>query len=1402
MSRFLALLFLAGSLAPALQGQQSVARTWNERLLGAIRLDVPNPPGHARNLHHTAIAMYNAWAAYDSTAVGYIFNEKVSPLPPDIEAARHEAISYAAYRVIRARFLSSVGAATTLPALDNQLVSLGYNVTIAQDAVTNGTSPAEVGRRIGQMILTWGTTDGFSGTTYPQAYNSAVNPNMAVPLPALGTNLAFQINMPLGFGIPTGTNPNFWQPLAMSTSVSQNGLPLPGGPQGFVGVQGLSTKAFALTRSDPTKPWLDPFGGPSKLGTATDAAYKDNFMDVLRKSARLNDQTVIDISPASIGNNPLGEDTGTGFATNPVTSGTYAPNPAKVGDYVRVLAEYWADGPHSETPPGHWHVMANEVADMPALNKRIGGTGPTVTPLEWDVKTYLALSSATHDAACAAWSLKRYYSGTRPITAIRYMCSKGQSSNPAGPSYDVEGIPLETDVVEVITATTAAPGGKHELIWDVANGGQRPGVDYIGMIAVKSWPGEHPSNQPAPSIATNQSMVQWMLGKDWLPFQRKTFNTPAFPGYVSGHSTFSRAAAEVLTLITGSPYFPNGFHHHTVDAESLQIDLGPNDPVDLQWATYYDAADQAGQSRRWGGIHPYEDDFHGRVIGSTAGLSAYQKAQKYWNASIQNEAIQPSVTYDAAGNAVISFPATLGKLYRIQKSTNLSSWSPTGYGIVANRTTESYTDVGPSAGTFYQVIESTPSAARVWNEQLMEAIRLNVPNPPAHARNLFHTAAAMYDAWAAYDPVAVGYMRNEKVSPLPPDVESARHEAVSYAAYRILRARFASGAGSGTTLPALDAQMTQFGYSPSIGQAALTNDPSPAELGKRIGQAILNWGSTDGFSNVNYPQPYNSLVNPNMDYPLSVLGTNLAFQGFMPLGYGIPEETHPNFWQPLDLSTSVAQNGLPLPGGPQTFVGVQGLSTFPFSLTRTDPTKPWLDPFGGPSKLSTPGNPSTTDEDYKQQALGVLRASSQLNDNTLIDISPGAIGNNPLAQDSGTGFPTNPITGGAYAANMVKRGDYSRVLAEFWADGPKSETPPGHWHVLANQISDHPLTQKRIGGTGPVVSDLEWDVKTYFGLSAATHDAACAAWSLKRYYSGPRPITMIRYMGSKGQSSQPAGPSYHTQGLLLEPGVVEVITSASVAAHHAQIWDVALNDYAPGGDYLGQIAVYSWPGEHPSNPPQQLPPVAATHQSTVRWMLAKDWLPFQRKTFNTPAFPGYVSGHSTFSRAAAEALTRHTGTPYFPGGFGYHSFSANSLQMDLGPSTNVQLQWCTYYDAADQAGQSRRFGGIHPSEDDFDGRYIGSIAGVSAYTLAHRYWTGEIMTESVQPQLVMLGGGQVQVRTSARRGLYYQWEYTTDLQTWIPMSGSTQATDTTLTITDTPPANQRRFYRARWVAAP
>ena len=57
--------------------------------------------------------------------------------------------------------------------------------------------------------------------------------------------------------------------------------------------------------------------------------------------------------------------------------------------------------------------------------------------------------------------------------------------------------------------------------------------------------------------------------------------------------------------------------------------------------------------------------------------------------------------------------------------------------------------------------------------------------PPEQARDLFHLSAAMWDAWAAYDPKADGYFLDGEAS-TPPTSLAARSAAISFAAYRLL----------------------------------------------------------------------------------------------------------------------------------------------------------------------------------------------------------------------------------------------------------------------------------------------------------------------------------------------------------------------------------------------------------------------------------------------------------------------------------------------------------------------------------------------------------------------------------------------------------------------------------------
>jgi hypothetical protein len=107
--------------------------------------------------------------------------------------------------------------------------------------------------------------------------------------------------------------------------------------------------------------------------------------------------------------------------------------------------------------------------------------------------------------------------------------------------------------------------------------------------------------------------------------------TPNFAGYVSGHSTFSRSAAELLTRLTGSPYFPGGLAEYVAPSgEFLVFEDGPSVDVRLQWVSYRDASDQCSLSRIWGGIHPPCDDLPGRLMGLVIGPQAWDHATSYF----------------------------------------------------------------------------------------------------------------------------------------------------------------------------------------------------------------------------------------------------------------------------------------------------------------------------------------------------------------------------------------------------------------------------------------------------------------------------------------------------------------------------------------------------------------------------------------------------------------------------------------------------------------------------------------------------------------------------------------------------------------------------------------------------
>ena len=77
--------------------------------------------------------------------------------------------------------------------------------------------------------------------------------------------------------------------------------------------------------------------------------------------------------------------------------------------------------------------------------------------------------------------------------------------------------------------------------------------------------------------------------------------------------------------------------------------------------------------------------------------------------------------------------------------------------------------------------------------------------------------------------------------------------------------------------------------------------------------------------------------------------------------------------------------------------------------------------------------------------------------------------------------------------------DRSKMCAEYWNDFVGTDTPPGHWNRLAEEISDRDK------------NSLDRDVQMYFVLNAAEHDISVAVWEAKRVYDYIRPYSAVRY---------------------------------------------------------------------------------------------------------------------------------------------------------------------------------------------------------------------------------------------------------------------------------------------------
>jgi hypothetical protein len=363
--------------------------------------------------------------------------------------------------------------------------NLGYD---PGDISSDTTTPAGIGNVACAAVLAVRHHDGSNqlGDLHPGPYSDYTG----------YTPLNLPSTVPVR--IATISDPNHWQPL-----IYDDGLLAPLThviTQTFVGAHWFKVVPFALTSADQFEEFAEKFG-PALFGSPEYLTQSEELIDI---SANLTDRQ-------------------------------------------KMIAEYWANGPRSELPPGHWCLFAKFVSERDHHD------------VNQDAKMFFALTNAILDASIASWGPKRTFDSVRPVTAIPLLFS-----------------------------------GKKIKAW----------VPFMGK--------------------------QIIDGSQWLSYQKRSFPTPPFPEFISGHSTFSAAGAEVLRLYTGSEEFGASVTF-APGSSGTEPGLVPAQPVTLHWDTFLDAANEAGISRRYGGIHFKAGDLSGRAVGKQVGAQAWARALTYFN---------------------------------------------------------------------------------------------------------------------------------------------------------------------------------------------------------------------------------------------------------------------------------------------------------------------------------------------------------------------------------------------------------------------------------------------------------------------------------------------------------------------------------------------------------------------------------------------------------------------------------------------------------------------------------------------------------------------------------------------------------------------------------------------------
>jgi len=496
-----------------------------------------------------------------------------------------------------------------------------------------------------------------------------------------------------------------------------------------------------------------------------------------------------------------------------------------------------------------------------------------------------------------------------------------------------------------------------------------------------------------------------------------------------------------------------------------------------------------------------------------------------------------------------------------------------------------------------------------WNELMLDAVQSGVAIPTISSHQMFMVSAAMYDAYSMYTPDSKPFAMSESLRrPEEEHTEENQQAAVSQAAYQMLIYLYPNHESINGRFRRY---LTRLGYAPTS---------EVGELPEGVGYAstlatIIQREGDDSFIEFNYQ------VQLSGSTQLSYQPKNAADPQLVNGIEGV--EFNPNHWQPLRVASGRSTDEFDNPQidnsdsssfREQRFTTPHWQDVVPFALSTRGQFRAEPPPYFGSTQSYTDalGVVSTNEEAYANQLNEVIEIVATLNDE-------------------------------------------QKGLIEYWANGPRTLTTPGHWNRIAQGLVE------RDG------LSLGESTQLFFALNAAMLDAGIAAWDTKRWYDYIRPISAIRKLR--------------------------------------------------GGETLN-----GWVG-----------PNRGTSNIT-----AEQWIPRQDLTYVTPPFPGYVSSHSVFSRAASEVLTIYPLSSVFydsetivsqdsngdgaKDNFGEVILDAGGYSLENGPENTVVLQWESFHEAANQAGLSRVYAGTQIQDSNIRGLEMGRRVGRQSFCKAQEFF--------------------------------------------------------------------------------